>query len=148
MRESIDDVRKRIEKIDYEILRMMANRTAAAVEMGKMKANEGIPLRAPAVEEKVVGRYIDRAREFGMSASSAAQIARLLINESIEQQGHIPRPSLSKRMLIIGGSGKMGRWLSDLFESRGHRIRVYDVVDSDKFPMEKDLARGSRQSWA
>ena len=146
MRESIDDVRKRIEKIDYEILRMMANRTAAAVEMGKMKASESIPLRAPAVEERVVERYISQAREFGMSASSASQIARLLIRESIEQQGHIPRPSLTKRMLIIGGTGKMGRWLSDLFEARGHRIRVHDIVDSDKFPMERDLERGVRDA--
>ena len=146
MRESIDDIRKRIEKIDYEILRMMANRTAAAVEMGKMKASESIPLRAPAVEERVVERYISRAREFGMSASSASQIARLLIRESIEQQGHIPRPSLSKRMLIIGGNGKMGRWMADLFEARGHRIRVYDVTESDKFPMEKDLERGVRDA--
>lgn len=146
MRESIDDVRKRIEKIDYEILRMMANRTAAAVEMGKMKASESIPLRAPAVEERVVDRYIGRAKEFGMSAASARQIARLLIRESIEQQGHIPRPSLSKRMLIIGGNGKMGRWMADFFEARGHRIRVYDISDSDKFPMERDLERGVRDA--
>jgi len=146
LRESIDDIRKRIEKIDYEILRMMANRTAAAVEMGRMKANESMPLRAPAVEERVIGRYIDKAKDFGMSASSARQIARLLIRESIEQQGHIPRPSLSKRVFIIGGSGKMGRWLADLLESRGHRIRIYDVVESDKFPMERDLARGVREA--
>lgn len=146
MRESIDDVRKRIEKIDYEILRMMANRTAAAVEMGKMKANEGIPLRAPAVEEKVVERYVERARAFGMSAESARQIAKLLIRESIDQQGRIPRPAQSKRMLIVGGNGQMGRWMADFFESRGHRIRIHDFGENEKFPVERDLERGVRDA--
>ncbi len=142
MRESIDDIRKRIERIDYEILRLMANRTAAAVEMGQMKANEGLPLRAPAVEERVIGRYIDRAKGFGMSSESARLIATLLIRESIEQQGRIPRPAQSKRVLIIGGSGKMGTWLCRFLASRGHRIRVYDLGENAQFPVERDLEKG------
>ncbi|MBI0583477.1 MAG: bifunctional chorismate mutase/prephenate dehydrogenase [Methanomassiliicoccus sp.] len=146
MRESIDDVRKRIEKIDREILRMMANRTAAAVEMGQMKAAESIPLRAPAVEEKVIGRYVERAKEFGMSAGSARQIATLLIRESIEQQGRIPRPQQSKRMLIVGGNGQMGMWLCRFFASRSHKIRVYDEGDNPMFPVERDLERGVRDA--
>jgi len=146
LRESIDDIRKRIEKIDREILRMMANRTAAAVEMGQMKAAESIPLRAPQVEEKVIGRYVERAKEFGFSEESARQIAKLLIRESIEQQGHIPRPSLSKRMLIIGGNGRMGMWLCKFFASRGHRIRIYDQGENPQFPVEKDLGRGVRDA--
>lgn len=125
---------------------MMANRTAAAVEMGQMKANESLPLRAPAVEEKVIGRYVERAREFGMSAESARQIATLLIRESIDQQGRIPRPAMSKRILIVGGNGKMGQWLANFFELRGHRIRIHDVGESPKFPMERDLERGVRDA--
>ncbi len=97
LRESIDDIRKRIEKIDYEILRLMANRTAAAVEMGQKKAGDSLPLRAPTVEEKVKDRYSERAKEFGMSSDSARQIASILIRESIEAQARIPRPSYSKR---------------------------------------------------
>lgn len=146
MRESIDDIRKRIEKIDLEILRMMANRTAAAVEMGQMKAESALPLRAPAVEEKVVGRYVERAKEFGMSAESASQIATLLIRESIDQQGKIPRPALSKRMLIVGGNGRMGSWMCRFFASRGHKIRIFDDGENDRFPVEKDLEKGVRDA--
>jgi len=146
LRESIEDIRKRIEKIDYEILRMMANRTAAAVEMGQMKAADGIPLRAPAVEEKVVARYVERAKEFGMSAESASEIATLLIHESIEQQGRIPRPALSKRILVVGGNGKMGDWMCRFFAARGHKIRIYDSGDNDKFPVERDLDKGVKDA--
>jgi len=70
----------------------------------------------------------------------------LLIRESIEQQGKIPRPQLSKRMLIVGGNGRMGNWLCRFFESRGHRIRVYDKGDNPTFPVEKDLERGVRDA--
>ena len=146
MRESIDDVRKRIEKIDYEILRMMANRTAAAVEMGQMKATESLPLRAPMVEEKVIGRYVERAKTFGMSEESAREIATILIHESIEQQGKIPRPQNSKRILVVGGNGRMGNWLCRFFESRGHRIRVHDKGDNPIYPVEKDLEKGVRDA--
>lgn len=146
MRESIDDIRKRIEKIDYEILRMMASRTAAAVEMGQRKAGEGLPLRAPAVEEKVISRYVDRAKEFGMSAESASQIAMLLIRESIEQQGRIPRPSMIKRILIVGGNGKMGMWLARFFASRGHKIKICDLAENPQFPVEHDLVTGASES--
>lgn len=142
MREDIDNIRKRIEKIDYEILRMMANRTAAAVEMGKRKASESLPLRAPEVEEKVIARYVSKAKEFGMSEESAATIARLLIHESIEQQGLIPRPAKSKRMLIIGGNGKMGLWLCRFFAARGHKIKVYDTSESTVYPSESNLKQG------
>lgn len=142
MREDIEDIRKRIEKIDNEILRMMANRTAAAVEMGKRKASDSLPLRAPDVEEKVIGRYVSKAKEFGMSEDSASTIARLLIHESIEQQGLIPRPAKSKRMLIIGGNGKMGQWLCRFFASRGHKIKIYDTTENIKYPCEKDLKQG------
>jgi len=146
LRESIEDIRKRIEKIDREILRMMANRTAAAVEMGKMKANDSLPLRAPQVEEKVIERYMVRAKEFGMSADSARHIAELLIVESIEQQGRIPRPQQSKRFLIVGGNGRMGGWLCRFFASRGHKIRIFDKGENARFPVEKDLKKGVRDA--
>ena len=142
MREDIEDIRKRIEKIDNEILRMMANRTAAAVEMGKRKASDSLPLRAPEVEDKVIARYVSKAKEFGMSESSASTIARLLIHESIEQQGLIPRPAKSKRILIVGGNGKMGQWLCRFFAARGHKIKVYDTTESIKYPSESDLKQG------
>lgn len=142
MRESIDDIRKRIERIDREILRMMANRTAAAVAMGQMKADDSLPLRSLPVEEMVIERYVDRAKEFGMSSESARQIATLLIMESIEQQARIPRPQQSRRVLIVGGNGRMGNWLSLFFSSRGHKIRVYDEGENLRFPIERDLKKG------
>jgi chorismate mutase/prephenate dehydrogenase len=146
LRESIDNIRKRIERIDREILRMMANRTAAAVEMGKMKANDSLPLRYLPVEEKVIERYVERAKEFGMSAESAHQIAALLIMESIEQQARIPRPQQSRRILIIGGNGRMGAWLSRFFSSRGHKIRIFDKGENERFPVERDLKKGVRDA--
>ncbi len=146
MRESIDDIRRRIEVIDYEILRLMANRTAAAVEMGEKKAGESLPLRNPAVEEKVIARYVNRAREFGMSPEAAAHIAALLIHESIEKQGKIPRPSRQKKILIVGGSGKMGPWFCRYLASRGHKIKVCDPMDSPQFPLERDFERGVKEA--
>ncbi len=146
MRESIDDIRRRIEVIDYEILRLMANRTAAAVEMGEKKAGESLPLRNPAVEERVIARYVNRAREFGMSPEAATQIASLLIHESIEKQGKIPRPSRQKKTLIIGGSGKMGIWFCRYLASRGHKIKVFDPIDNPQFPLEGDLDKGIREA--
>jgi chorismate mutase/prephenate dehydrogenase len=53
---------------------------------------------------------------------------------------------MSKRILIVGGNGRMGNWLCRFLASRGHRIRVFDRGENAQFPMERDLERGVRDA--
>ena len=71
-----------------------------------------------------------------MSASSAIDRASA-DQESIEQQATSPGLAV-KRMLIIGGNGKMGRWMADC-SSRD--IASASTSRKRQVPMEKDLER-------
>jgi chorismate mutase/prephenate dehydrogenase len=62
------------------------------------------------------------------------------MRESIEAQARLPRPmKMSKEVLVIGGSGKMGLWFARYLAMRGHKVSCYDLVQSKEFPMVTDL---------
>ena len=146
MTETADEIRKKIEEIDEEILELIQKRGEAAASMGKLKASKMLPLVVPEVEKVVIGRYTAKAAATGMSEKSLTDIARLLIKESIEIQARIPRPAAAKRILIIGGAGQMGRWLCDYFSSRGHEVSVFDRKMSEKDHNNTDLSEASNKA--
>ena len=144
--ETADEIRKKIEEIDEEILKLIQKRGEAAASMGKLKASNMLPLVVPEVEKVVIGRYASKAAETGMSEKSLTDIARLLIKESIEIQARIPRPTASKKILVIGGAGQMGRWLCDYFSSRDHDVSIFDRKMSEKDHNKTNLLEASNKA--
>lgn len=134
-------MRWHIEEVDNQILDLIGQRMRLADKMGHYKAGRAAPVRNLRVEDQVIARYASRAKESGISEEAAAQIARLLIRESVDAQMRIPKVKEPKRIAIVGGSGKMGSWLSRFFAERGHKVMVHDIVSSTRFPFENDLRR-------
>jgi len=139
--DSVDAMRWHIEEVDNQILDMIGQRMRLANKMGLYKAGRAAPVRNLRVEDQVIARYASRAKESGISEEAAAEIARLLIRESVDAQMRIPKVKDPKRITIVGGSGKMGSWLSRFFAERGHKVMVHDIVSSTRFPFENDLRR-------
>jgi chorismate mutase len=79
--DNIDDLRERINAIDDELLRLFNERAKLALAIGRMKKNQGLPIRIPSREEQI----IMRVREENPGPLSPTSIARLyeqLIQES------------------------------------------------------------------
>ena len=144
--ETTDEIRKKIEEIDEEILKLVQKRSAAAASIGQFKALHMLPLRVLEVEKIVIERYASKAVEVGISEKALCEIAKLLIKESVEIQAKIPRPSASKNILIIGGAGNMGRWMCDYFSSRGHDVRIFDIRWDEKYHNEVSLEDASQRA--
>jgi chorismate mutase/prephenate dehydrogenase len=144
--EDAEKIRKEIEEIDEEILKLIQKRGTAAAFMGKLKASNMLPLRVPEVEKVVMERYASKATETGMSEKSLTDMAKLLIKEAIEIQARIPRPTASKKVLVIGGAGNMGRWMCDYFSSRGHYVCIFDVKKSEKYHNEVNIIEASNKA--
>ncbi len=134
-------MRWHIEEVDNQILDLIGQRMRLAMRMGQYKAGRGKPVRDLRVEDQVVARYASRAKDAGISEEAAAHIARLLIRESVDAQMRIPKAKEPKRITVVGGSGKMGSWLSAFFAERGHKVMVHDVVPTTKYPYESNLKR-------
>ena len=128
MTDSVDGIRWKIEELDNEILDLIKKRMQAALYMGGEKVRKGWPVRNIKVEEQVIERYLERAKEVGISESAAAEIATILIRESVEAQGRMPRPGKPTDVLVIGGSGKMGHWFVRFLTERGHQVKVFDLA--------------------
>jgi chorismate mutase len=79
--DNIDDLRERIDSIDDELLRLFNERAKLALEIGRMKKSQGLPIHIPSREEQI----ILRAQQENPGPLPPIAIARLyqqLIQES------------------------------------------------------------------
>jgi chorismate mutase/prephenate dehydrogenase len=135
-------LRERIASADRKIMEIMARREEIARAIGHYKLSNDLPIRNLEVEEKVVERYLDLARGLGIGERTAVDLARVTIKDAVEVQSQIMKPSESKSILVVGGAGKMGTWLSNYFHSRGHDVTVLDPDGRTDFDRASSLQEG------
>ena len=141
MPDNVDAIRWHIEEVDNQILDLIGQRMRLARQMGQFKIGKAMTVRNLRVEDQVIARYASRAKEAEISDEAARRIAAILIHESVDMQMRMPKVAEPKRVTVVGGSGKMGAWVSRYFAERGHKVMVQDIVSSTKFPFENDLRR-------
>lgn len=123
----LDELRNEIGRLDRQILQLVAQRISVARDIGRMKQEQGLPVRNLEVEERVLERHLNTAMELGLNPRAVREISRILIQEAIEEQASLPRPEGSQKdIMIVGGAGKMGQWMAELLSSCGHAIHVVD----------------------
>lgn len=83
----ISSLRKEIDAIDGEIVRLISERTDLAAEIGKLKAEEKIPLRDEKREKEVIAKFREKAEERGLDGDTAEKIAKLLIEQALSKEG-------------------------------------------------------------
>lgn len=126
---NLDELRDEIAGFDREIVDLIAKRVQTARRIGELKRDMRMPIRNIPVEEKVIKRFSAMAMERGLNQKAGEDLALLLIREAIEEQASLPKlQATRKKVMIIGGAGKMGVWLSDLLCSSGHDITIVDPL--------------------
>jgi chorismate mutase len=83
---TLESVRRRIDEIDAQIVRLISERQQLAGEMARLKFREGIPIRDPGQRENVLGRAFDRAVESKVDPVSVQRIFDILVQMSEERQ--------------------------------------------------------------
>ena len=81
---SLDQHRREVDRIDREILRLLAERLQVARAIGEAKLKAGAPVYAPQREEQVLRSLTDAAP--GLPASGVRAIFREVISLSIGAQ--------------------------------------------------------------
>lgn len=128
MSQRLQELRTRIAAIDAEILRLAADRLKIVQQVGAVKREEGVAVRSFAAEAEVLERFRRLAGEYGLDEHFAEKLALQLISVSVRLQEDelSERTVLAKRILIVGGAGKMGRWLARFFANQGHQVVTFD----------------------
>ena len=94
----LDELRGKICEKDYEIIRLIAERTETAEEIGKIKVQSGLDIHNKAVEEKVISRYIAEGQKFGLSEDDMKSLAEIMIKIAVKAEEEIQKNTESKNI--------------------------------------------------
>ncbi len=122
-------LRQEIASVDREIVGLVARRLYLAEQVGWEKHLSGQPVRAAEVEAQVTARIEAEAAVRGVGSEVARSLSRLLIEESVHRQESLAPPERERgSALVVGGAGRMGRWLCRHLEAQGYRVTVHDAA--------------------
>jgi chorismate mutase/prephenate dehydratase len=111
---SLEDLRRRIDATDTEIVRLIAERIAISRQIGEEKRTAGRPVRDPEREKRVVARVTQLARESNVSEQDLEIIYRQIIAASTSVQG-----------VVIAFQGEIGAYSEEAaFRYFGNSVSV------------------------
>jgi chorismate mutase/prephenate dehydrogenase len=126
----LEQLRSRLGDIDKELFSLIARRQALALQIGRSKSVAEMPTRDFAQEKIVVERALQLARDNELSEHLAEMIALLLIEASltVQEQGKVVASASGsgKKVLVIGGAGRMGGWMVRFLASQDYEVEVAD----------------------
>jgi chorismate mutase/prephenate dehydrogenase len=129
---TLEALRQRVTDIDRQLITLAAERKRVSSEVARVKRATGYPTRDYERERDVILGVRKMASDLGVSPALAENLIRLMIRSSLttqEQASVVARGKGSgRRALVIGGSGKMGRWFVEFLGSQGFAVEVADPV--------------------
>ena len=123
-------LRDQLAQVDRSLLELVARRQAIVTEVGRLKAADGLSTRDYAQEKDVIDRARHTAAALNLSGDLAEALLLLLIDASLTvQERDRVRAGAGgggRRVLIIGGAGRMGQWLARFLGSQGFGVEIAD----------------------
>jgi len=132
---NLEKLRDTLSAIDEQIIDLVAERQRIVGEIGRDKLAQGTATRDFAREKDVIDRGREQAERLGVDADLAESILATLIRSSLASQERdrviAEGQGNGRRVLVIGGAGKMGGWFVDFFTSQGFETVIADAGVDD-----------------
>ncbi|MGD9962927.1 MAG: prephenate dehydrogenase/arogenate dehydrogenase family protein [Thermoplasmata archaeon] len=126
-KDELNALRSEMDRIDQELMRLIARRGDVAREIGLTKRKDGLKVRDAEREKKVVAKMAAMANSLGADKKLAKEAARLLIADAVAiQKEQAELPLEGHKALVVGGSGRMGGWACRFMSNRGAKVKVWD----------------------
>lgn len=139
---TLESLRQRLTDVDRELIALVADRQRIVAEIGAHKIQNAVPTRDYEREREVMKGARDHAASRGLDPALAESIMRELIKSSLTHQEQTrvaaQTSGAGKRVLIIGGAGKMGAWFAEFLSSQGYAVEISDPSGSKRFPSVPD----------
>lgn len=150
---ALDELRARLSALDQQLLGLIAERQRLSKEVAETKRAAGRPTRDFNREREVLVQGRTTAMSLGIPPDLAESVLRLLIRGSLVTQERIRVAAAGqgggRSALVIGGAGKMGRWIVEFLSSQGYAVSVADphgrvegcphFADWQQAPIDSDL---------
>jgi chorismate mutase/prephenate dehydrogenase len=127
---TLDELRARLDILDRQLLELVAERQTISSEIAAVKRATGQSTRDFRREREVLLRARRDAEALGVSPALGESLLQSLIRGSLttQEQARVAAQGYGtgRRALVVGGRGKMGRWMADFLASQGFRITIAD----------------------
>lgn len=132
---SLEELRKRLSEVDRELIGLVAARQKIVAEIGAHKIQNSVPTRDYEREREVLKGARAVAVERGLEPDLAETIMEVLIRASLTHQEQTRvaagTSGAGRRVLIIGGAGKMGAWFAQFLSSQGFGVEIADPSSAE-----------------
>jgi chorismate mutase/prephenate dehydrogenase len=140
--ESLQDLREKIRTLDLELVTLAAQRVVLARRVADIKGRQGISTVDYAQERAVLDRARSAATERGLDPRVAedlfSRLVRASVSAQVEERIRSAALGAGQSAVVIGGAGRMGRWLRRFLGALGYTTGVIDPTAS---PDDNALAR-------
>ena len=132
---NLDELRTNLSSVDSRLIELIAERQKLAGEIGRTKQSTGRATRDFEREKDVLEMARQKAESLSIDPTVAEEVMRALIRSSLTSQERdrvvAEGKGNGRRVLVIGGAGKMGGWFVDFFTSQGFATTVADISVED-----------------
>lgn len=128
--DDLQRMRAEIDALDAELIALLGRRGRVAREIGRLRAAGGGPGRDYERERLVLDRASDLASQSGVDGALVRDVMRRVIEASLTAQEHDRVRSAAggtgRSAMVVGGAGRMGRWMVAFLASQGFDVAVVD----------------------
>lgn len=129
---SLEKLRRELSSVDRRLVELIAERQRIVGDIGLSKQSAGQPTRDYEREKDVLESARELARSLDVDPNVAEAVMTALIRSSLTHQERSRVEAEGKgdgrRVLVIGGAGKMGGWFVDFFKSQGFTTSIADAA--------------------
>jgi chorismate mutase / prephenate dehydrogenase len=139
---TIEALRRQIDSIDSQLVDLLVQRRRVVEQVAEVKREHDLPVFHPAREENLISARRTQAAAAGLDPDYVEDLFRTVIrNSRLGQLDTLSSASVKPgaRVLIVGGSGGMGRFFSRWLTHSDYEVRILDRDDWDRV---RDLASG------
>lgn len=130
--EPLNDLRAEIDATDRELLQLLAKRLELVAQVGGVKHRHGLPVYVPERESQMLAARRLEAEKMGISGDLIEDILRRIMRESYHSENQFGFKTVNphiKKIVIVGGYGKMGQLFARYLRASGYPISILDRED-------------------
>jgi len=129
---ALEALRAKIDHIDQQLVDLLSQRGRVVQQVTEIKKQHDLPTFHPAREENLISARRAQATQAGLDPDYVEDLFRTMLRHSrVGQLNTLSRRSVrpGAKILIVGGLGNMGRFLTTWLRQSDYEVRVLDRND-------------------
>lgn len=130
--DELTELRREIDAIDQQVVALLSRRQKQVEHVVALKKAHNLQVYHPAREEDLISARREQAKDAGLCPDYIEEIYRSIVRRSrVEQTGQMALKAVKPgaTVLIVGGTGEMGRYFVNWFAGAGYQVRSMGSKD-------------------